>query len=65
MFPRIDQFGMDSEAFCTRLIQEAKVAVLPGTLFGAEGYIRISYSAPMGMLKAGMNRFEEFVKGLK
>ena len=65
VFPRIDQFGMDSEAFCTRLIQEAKVAVLPGTLFGAEGYIRISYSAPMGMLKAGMNRFEEFVKGLK
>ena len=49
----------------TWLIQEAKVAVLPGTLFGAEGYIRISYSAPMGMLKAGMNRFEEFVKGLK
>ena len=65
VFPKIAQFGMDSETFCTRLIQEAKVAVLPGTLYGAEGYIRISYSAPMGSLKAGMNRFEDFVKGLK
>ena len=65
VFPRIDQFGMDSETFCTRLIQEAKVAVLPGTLYGAEGYVRISYSAPMGSLRAGMSRFEDFVKGLK
>ena len=65
VFPKIAQFGMDSETFCTRMIQEAKVAVLPGTLYGAEGYIRISYSAPMGSLKAGMSRFEDFVKGLK
>ena len=65
VFPKIAQFGMDSETFCARLIQEAKVAVLPGTLYGAEGYVRISYSAPMGSLKAGMNRFEDFVKGLK
>ena len=65
VFPRIEQFGMDSETFCRRLIQEAKVAVLPGTLYGKEGYVRISYSAPMGSLRAGMNRFEEFVNGLK
>ena len=65
VFPKISQFGLDSETFCTRLIQEAKVAVLPGSLYGADGYVRISYSAPMGMLKAGMNRFEEFVNGLK
>ena len=65
VFPKIDQFGMDSETFCKRLIQEAKVAVLPGALFGKEGYVRISYSAPMGSLRAGMIRFEEFVNGLK
>ena len=65
VFPKISQFGMDSETFCTRLIQEAKVAVLPGSLYGVEGYIRISYSAPMGVIRAGMSRFEEFIKGLK
>jgi len=65
VFPKIGHLGLDSETFCTRLIQEAKVAVLPGTLYGAEGYVRISYSAPMGALKPGMNRFEEFVNGLK
>ena len=64
VFPKIEQFGMNAETFCTRLIQEAKVAVLPGTLYGKEGYIRISYSAPMGSLRAGMSRFEDFVKGL-
>ena len=65
VFPKIAQFGMDSETFCTRLIQEAKVAVLPGSFFEAEGYVRISYSAPLGALRAGMNRFEDFIKGLK
>lgn len=65
VFPSIQKFGLDCDTFCTRLIQEAKVAVLPGSCFGADGYIRISYSAPMGSLKAGMNRFEDFVNGLK
>lgn len=63
-FPSIQKFGLDSETFCTRLIQEAKVAVLPGTCYGAEGYIRISYSAPMGNLRAAMVRFEDFIKKL-
>lgn len=63
-FPSIQKFGLDSETFCTRLIQEAKVAVLPGSCYGAEGYIRISYSAPMGNLRAAMIRFENFIKSL-
>ncbi len=64
IFPSIQKFGMDSETFCTRLIQEAKVAVLPGSCYGAEGYVRISYSAPMGNLRAAMVRFENFIKSL-
>lgn len=63
-FPSIQKFGLDSETFCTRLIQEAKVAVLPGSCYGAEGYIRISYSAPMGNLRAAMIRLENFIKSL-
>ena len=65
VFPKIAQFGLDSETFCTRLIEEAQVAVLPGSLYSAEGYVRISYSAPMGSLRAGMIRFENFVNSLK
>ena len=64
IFPSIQKFGIDSETFCTRLIQEAKVAVLPGSCYGAEGYVRISYSAPMGNLRAAMVRFENFIKSL-
>ena len=64
IFPSIQKFGMDSETFCTRLIQEAKVAVLPGSCYGAEGYVRIFYSAPMGNLRAAMVRFENFIKSL-
>lgn len=64
IFPSIEKFGMDSETFCTRLIKEAKVGVLPGTCFGKEGYIRISYSAPVGNLRMAMSRFETFVKSL-
>ncbi|MCI9465543.1 MAG: aminotransferase class I/II-fold pyridoxal phosphate-dependent enzyme [Ruminiclostridium sp.] len=64
IFPSIQKFGLDSETFCTRMIQEAKVAVLPGSCYGAEGYVRISYSAPMGNLRAAMVRFENFIKSL-
>ncbi len=64
IFPSIQKFGLDSETFCTRMIQEAKVAVLPGSCYGAEGYVHISYSAPMGNLRAAMVRFENFIKSL-
>ncbi len=64
VFPSIEKLGMDSETFCTRLIKEAKVAVLPGSCYGVEGRVRISYSAPMGSLRAGLIRLENFVKSL-
>ena len=64
VFPSVKKFGVDDKELCTRLIKEAKVAVLPGSCFGADGYIRISYSAPVGNLKAGLIRLENFLKSL-
>ena len=62
VFPDITKFGMESGEFCTRLIKEAKVATVPGSCFGAEGHIRISYCCSDENLKKGMDRLEEFLK---
>ena len=64
VFPDITKFGMDSGEFCTRLIKEAKVATVPGSCFGAEGHIRISYCCSDAALAEGMNRLERFIKTL-
>jgi aminotransferase len=64
VFPDISKFGMDSGTFCTRLIQEAKVATVPGSCFGAEGHIRISYCCSDENLKKGLDRLEAFLQNL-
>jgi aminotransferase len=64
VFPDITKFGMDSGEFCTRLIKEAKVATVPGSCFGAEGHIRISYCCSDENLKKGMDRLEQFLQNL-
>ena len=63
VFPCIKKYGMTSDEFCTRLLTEEKLAVVPGTAFGdcGEGYIRISYAYSLDNLKAAMERFERFV----
>jgi aminotransferase len=61
VFPDITKFGMDSGEFCTRLIKEAKVATVPGSCFGAEGHIRISYCCSDENLQKGMDRLEQFL----
>ena len=61
VFPDITKFGMESGEFCTRLIKEAKVATVPGSCFGAEGHIRISYCCSDENLKKGMDRLEQFL----
>lgn len=65
-FPSIKSSGLSSMDFCQRLLKEYKVAVVPGTAFGAcgEGYIRISYASSMENLKEALNRMEEFLKKL-
>ena len=64
IFVDIRPFGMDSEEFCTRLIREAGVATVPGSCFGAEGFLRISYCCSMENLHRGMDRLAEFLKSL-
>ena len=64
VFPSIASTGLSSYEFCTRLLKEQKVAVIPGNAFGeyGEGYVRISYAYSMEALKESLNRIGEFVK---
>ena len=64
-FPSIREFGMSSEEFCTRLIKEARVALVPGVFFGAEGFVRLSYCYSMEDIVQGLDRLEGFVSGLR
>ena len=64
VFPDISAFGISSEEFCTRMIREGKVAAVPGSCFGAEGYIRLSYCYSDAELQRGLDRMEKFVKSL-
>ncbi len=67
VFPCIKEFGMTSEEFATRLLQEEKVAAIPGNAFGdsGEGYLRISYAYSLDNLKKAMERLSRFVKKLR
>ena len=65
-FPDISGFGLTSDEFCTRLLREEKLAVVPGTAFGdcGEGYIRISYAYSMDDLKKALERLRRFISKL-
>ena len=67
VFPCIAEFGMTSDEFATRFLQEEKVAVVPGTAFGdcGEGFIRISYAYSLEKLKTAIGRLARFVEKLK
>ena len=63
LFPCIKEFGMTSEEFAEKLLESEKVAVVPGTAFGAggEGFIRISYAYSLEDLKKALARIEAFI----
>ena len=65
-FPSIKRFGMTSDEFATRFLREEKVAVVPGTAFGAsgEGFLRVSYAYSLKNLKEALGRMANFVKRL-
>lgn len=67
VFPCIKEFGMTSEEFATRFLQEEKVAVVPGTAFGdcGEGFLRISYAYSLENLKVAIGRLQRFVEKLR
>lgn len=67
VFPCIKEFGMTSEEFATKFLEEEKVAAVPGNAFGesGEGYLRISYAYSLENLKIAMERFKRFVENLR
>lgn len=66
-FPCIQEFGMSSEEFATRMLQEEKVVVVPGTAFGdcGEGFLRISYAYSLDSLKEALDRMESFIRKVR
>lgn len=67
VFPCIKSTGLSSEEFCLRLIESKRVAVVPGTAFGAsgEGFIRVSYSYSLTHISEALGRIEEFLQEIK
>lgn len=67
VFPCIKEFGMTSEKFATRFLEEEHVAAVPGTAFGesGEGFLRISYAYSLPTLKTAMERLNHFVNRLR
>ena len=67
VFPKINSFGISSEEFCQKLLDEKHVAIVPGDAFGSgsEGFARISYAYSIDHLTTALDRIEEFVKELK
>ena len=64
VFPCIKKTGMTSEEFCNRLLEEERVAVVPGTGFGecGEGFIRCSYAYSIEKIEEALSRIERFVQ---
>ncbi len=67
VFPCIKEFGMTSEEFALKFLEEEKVAVVPGTAFGdcGEGFLRISYAYSIEDLKVAIGRLKRFVEKLR
>ncbi len=65
-FPNIGKFGMSSEEFCRRLLEEKRVAIVPGTAFGesGEGFARISYAYSVKHITTAIEKIGEFIKEL-
>lgn len=61
LFCDISKLGIGSIAVATRLLEEARVAVIPGEPFGADGYIRLSFATGMGTIAKGLDRIEKWL----
>lgn len=64
-FPSVAELGLGSEEFCERAIREAGVALVPGSCFGGEGHVRLSYCVSDDDLSLGLDRLAAFVEGLR
>ncbi|BDA67100.1 aspartate aminotransferase [Calothrix sp. PCC 7716] len=64
LLPDIKKTGLKSLDFCNKLLEQHQVAVIPGTAFGADDTVRLSYATDMATIEKGMDRLEKFVKSL-
>lgn len=67
VFMQVGNYGLSSEEFCERLLEEQQVAIVPGNAFGqcGEGYARLSYAYSLEHLKEAVKRMDKFVQSLK
>ncbi|MDR3228224.1 MAG: pyridoxal phosphate-dependent aminotransferase [Puniceicoccales bacterium] len=65
LFPNIAAFGLSSAEFCGRLLEEELVAAVPGSAFGSEGYLRLSYATADETIEKGAARLAEFCRRLR
>jgi aspartate aminotransferase len=65
MLPNISSFGLNSTNFCTKLLEQQKVAVVPGVAFGSDTHIRLSYACSMENIQKGMDGIAAFCASLK
>ncbi len=65
LFPNVSSFGLKDEEFCSRLLDQEKVAAVPGSSFGAEGYLRLSYATSDETIRKGVQRLARFCAALK
>jgi aminotransferase len=63
-FPNIAVTGMDEETFAQKLLEEQRVAVVPGSAFGAggEGFVRCSYATAYEKIEEALRRIERFMQ---
>jgi aspartate aminotransferase len=65
LFPNISSFGLKDVDFCAQLLEKEKVAAVPGSAFGAEGYLRLSYATSDEIIRKGLERLARFCASLK
>src|SRR5438067_8541773 len=64
LFPNISRLALKSTEFCATLLEQEKVAAVPGIAFGADDYIRLSYATNMANIEKGLDRLEKFARSL-
>ncbi len=64
LFPNIRGTGLKSSEFCARLLEQEKVAAVPGVAFGADDYLRISYATSLANIEKGLERMDRFCRSL-
>ncbi|WP_068774448.1 aminotransferase A [Paenibacillus sp. FJAT-26967] len=66
LFPSIERFGLTSEEFAYRLLEEQRVAVVPGDAFSplGEGHIRLSYAYSLEVIDGALDRLQAFIRKL-